>query len=85
MKCRSGNLNAHLYRDPRTGMFTATLTTPCEGRDRVLIGAYGTNDAIMAFKAFARFERQTLLSAVAGPSYDRSGLWIRAGRARPSS
>lgn len=61
MSCRSGQLDAHLYRNPSTGMFTATLTTPHSGSNRVLIGAYGTNDAILAFNAYMRFKRQTLM------------------------
>ncbi len=65
MECRSGHLSAHLYRNPGTGMFTATLTTPSLQRDGCLLGAFGTNDAVLAFNAYARFERQTLLATTA--------------------
>ncbi len=63
MECRWHRLSAQLHRDTETGMFTATLTAPVNGDKKVLIGAYGTNNAILAFNAYVRFEQQALLSA----------------------
>ena len=64
-ECRWHRLSAQLHRDTETGMFTATLTAPVNGNKKVLIGAYGTNNAILAFNAYVRFEQQALLSAAA--------------------
>ncbi len=46
-------------------MFTATLTAPVNEDNKVLIGAYGTNNAILASNAYVRFEQAALLSAAA--------------------
>ncbi len=60
MECTWRRLTARLDRNPETGMFTATLTTPIAGTEPLLLGAYGSNDALLAFNAYVRFEQQAL-------------------------
>jgi len=45
-RMRWHRLSAQVYRDTKTGMFTATLTAPVKGDKKVLIGAYGTNNTV---------------------------------------
>jgi hypothetical protein len=60
MECTWRRLTAKLQRHPDTGMFMATLTSPVGNTEPVLLGAYGSNDAILAFNAYVRFEQQAL-------------------------
>ncbi len=60
MECSWRRLTAALHRDAETGMFTATLTTPIADSEPLLLGAYGSNDAFLAFYAYVRFEQQAL-------------------------
>ncbi len=60
IECTWRRLTAKLHRNPDTGMFTATLTTPIADTEPLLLGAYGSNDALLAFNAYVRFEQQAL-------------------------
>jgi hypothetical protein len=60
MECTWGRLTAKLQRHPGTGLFTATLTSPAGNAEPVLLGAYASNDALLAFNAYVRFEQQAL-------------------------
>ncbi len=58
-------LRAELLRDLATGMYIASLTAPLAGGHKQLLAAYGTNNAVLAFNAITRFERQVLLGRAA--------------------
>ncbi|MGH8583042.1 MAG: hypothetical protein ACREWG_09705 [Gammaproteobacteria bacterium] len=65
VECCWEKLRAELLRDPDTGMYIASLTAPVAGGHHQLLAAYGTNNAVLAFNAITRFERQVLLGRAA--------------------
>lgn len=67
VECCGEKLRAELLRDLDTGMFIASLIAPLAGGYQQLLAAYGTNNAVLAFNAIARFERRVLLARATLP------------------